>query len=397
MGGQDVAPVDSHRRSKQFTTKKEADAFAATAAVEVREGVHIPDSVSRTVAYAGNLWVASAEAAGLERSTIAQYRQHLGLHIVPFIGNTLLSKVTVPTVRAFEDRLRAEGRSPAMTRKVLASLSTLLADAQERGLVTRNVARDLRRRRSPDRHDRRGSRLKVGIDIPTPAEVRAIVHAATGRWRPLLITAIFTGLRSSELRGLRWADVDLEGKVIHVRQRADRYNEIGRPKSEASERTIPLSPIVVHTLREWRLRCPKRDTGRSDGDGNTIWELHFVFPNGAGNIESHIDIVKRGLIPTLEAAGVVVPVLAEYGRPILDGNGRPKVRAKYTGLHALRHWYASWCINRIADGGLGLPPKTVQARLGHSTIGMLMDTYGHLFPEDDDAAALAEGERALLG
>jgi integrase len=181
------------------------------------------------------------------------------------------------------------------------------------------------------------------------------------------------------------------------RHYGDRYNEIGRPKSEASERTIPLPPIVVNTLREWRLRCPKRDTGRLDADGNPIWELHLVFPNGAGNIESHINIVKRGLIPTLEAAGVVVPILAEDGRPILDSNGRPKVSAKYTGLHALRHWYASWCINRTADGGLGLPPKTVQARLGHATIGILMDTYGHLFPEGDDATALAEGEKALLG
>jgi integrase len=191
-------------------------------------------------------------------------------------------------------------------------------------------------------------------------------------------------------------DVDLEGKVIHVRQRADRYNAIGRPKSEASERTIPLPPIVVNTLREWRLRCPGRGGG-IEVEGNPERELHFVFPNGAGNVESHINIVKRGLIPTLEAAGVVVPVLAEDGRPILDGGGQPKVRAKYTGLHALRHWYASWCINRTADGGLQLPPKTVQARLGHSTIGMLMDTYGHLFPEGDDATALAEGERALLG
>ena len=71
-------------------------------------------------------------------------------------------------------------------------------------------------------------------------------------------------------------------------------------------------------------------------------------------------------------------------------------RAKYTGLHALRHFYASWCINRKADGGLELPPKVVQERLGHSTIAMTLDVYGHLFPRHDDSEELAAAERALL-
>lgn len=71
-------------------------------------------------------------------------------------------------------------------------------------------------------------------------------------------------------------------------------------------------------------------------------------------------------------------------------------KAKYTGLHALRHFYASWCINRPADGGLGLPPKIVQERLGHSSITMTYDRYGPLFPRGDDAKELDAAERALL-
>ena len=58
-------------------------------------------------------------------------------------------------------------------------------------------------------------------------------------------------------------------------------------------------------------------------------------------------------------------------------------KAKYTGLHSLRHFYASWCINRVKFGGLGLPPKEVQERLGHATISMTLDRYGHLFKGDD--------------
>src|SRR6516225_3578949 len=82
------------------------------------------------------------------------------------------------------------------------------------------------------------------------------------KYRPLLLTAIFTGLRASELRGLRWEDVDLPHAKLHVRQRADRYNKIDKPKSESSERTVPLTPIVVNTLREWKLRCPKGEHGK---------------------------------------------------------------------------------------------------------------------------------------
>ena len=116
-------------------------------------------------------------------------------------------------------------------------------------------------------------KLKAGVDIPTPDEIKRVVHAATGRMRPFLITAIFTGLRSSELRGLRWVDVDLKNGELHVRQRADRYNEMGKPKSEAGERTIPLGPFVVNTLKEWKLACPKG-------------ELGLVFPNTLGNMGS---------------------------------------------------------------------------------------------------------------
>ena len=67
------------------------------------------------------------------------------------------------------------------------------------------------------------------------------------------------------------------------------------------------------------------------------------------------------------------------------------------GMHALRHFYASWCINRRQDGGLELPPKTVQERLGHSSITMTLDVYGHLFPADgDDFEDMRRAEDALL-
>jgi len=84
------------------------------------------------------------------------------------------------------------------------------------------------------------------------------------------------------------------------------------------------------------------------------------------------------------------------GKPKLDDDGKPTVVAKSTGLHALRHFYASWCVNRKADGGLELPANLVQARLGHSSITVTLDTYGHLFPRGGDGAELAEAERGAF-
>jgi integrase len=187
------------------------------------------------------------------------------------------------------------------------------------------------------------------------------------RWRPVLLTAIFTGLRSSELRGLRWTDIDLKGGVLHVRQRADRYSEIGEPKSKAGHRAVPLGPMVLNVLREWKLKCPQS-------------EHKLAFPSLTGGIIRHKDIVHA-----LQKAG--------RGATLLDSEGK----LKYTGLHSLRHFYASWCINPVDRGGQGLPPKVVQERMGHSSIVMTMDTYGHLFPAERDAEKrLADAERALL-
>jgi integrase len=346
------------RRIKSFKRKHDADAYEDSLGVDLRSGLHVPDSQSVTVAEAGRLWLQTCENARLERSTLVYYREHLELHIAPLIGMMKLSRLTVPGVRAFEDKLTLD-RSPAMVHKAIGSLGAILADAQERGLVGQNVARALRARRQRGkeaRADRRQKgKLKIGIDIPSPDEVRAILSAPNGRWRPLLMTAVLTGLRASEMRGLRWTDVDLKRGELHVQQRADCFNAIGRPKSEAGERVVPLPPSLVTVLREHRLACPKGS-------------LDLVFPNGAGNIESYTNIIGRGLKPAQIAAGVV----SKTGG------------AKYTGLHCLRHFYASWCINRRADGGLELPLKLVQARLGHSTIVLTADRYGHLFPRSDD-------------
>jgi integrase len=402
--------IDQHGKEhiKTFARKKDADAYHIKVRTEVREGRHTADSASVTVAEAGKHWIRVCEGNNLERATLGEYQRHLDMHIVPYLGEVKLSRLTAPMVSEFRTKLRegtpapgqetGEARSPAMVKKIMGSLSSLLADAQEVGYVAQNVVRSLTNRKKKKTKAEQRRKLKVGADIPTPEEVKAIIAKLEleSRWRPLLLTALFSGLRASELRGLRWDDVDLVKGEIHVRQRADRYNEIDAPKSEAGERTVPLPPTMVKILREWKLKCPRRDTGQKDQDGKPIKELHYVFPNGAGHVENHGNIVNRGLTPIQIAAGVCTIVKDADGKIVLDDEGEPVKEAKYTGLHALRHFYASWCINRKVDGGLELPAKVVQERLGHSSITMTLDTYGHLFPRGDDADELAAAEQIFF-
>jgi integrase len=121
-------------------------------------------------------------------------------------------------------------------------------------------------------------------------------------------------------------------------------------------------------------------------DGSEISRLWLVFPNGSGNVESHANIENRGFYPLQLAAGITKPDPEKR-----DKDGNPVMKPKY-GLHALRHFFASWAIEQ------GFSPKRLQALLGHSSITMTYDVYGHLFPSpEDDHAKFAAGELALVG
>jgi integrase len=264
-----------------------------------------------------------------------------------------------------------------MARKVLASLKSILGEAQRRGFVAQNAAQPVK----VDVKKRNKGKLAIGHDIPSKEEVQTILSKADARWRPLFVTAIFTGMRSSELRGLAWDQVDFAENVINVRQRADHWGTMGPPKSAAGDRKIPMSPMVVNVLKEWRLACPRTRGG--EGAERRLW---LVFPNGDGNVENHANIANRGFYALQLAAGITEPDPEEK-----DETGKPVMRPKY-GMHALRHFFASWAIEQ------GFSPKRLQVLLGHSSIQMTFDVYGHLFPSlEDDHAKFAAGELALIG
>jgi integrase len=348
------------RRAKQFARKKDAETWLTVAAYQVGMGTHTPDSVSVTVRRAAEMWIEKGQAEGLEQGTLKQYDQLARLHIVPLIGSEKLSKLTRPSVEAFRDQL-VRTRSKAMAGKAVRALSSILSEAQRRGLVAQNVARDVKVVRS--------SREKAKIVIPTKDELRAILEHAPSDMRPLLLTAIFTGLRASELRGLRWCDINLKKATVSVSQRADKDGNIGPPKSEAGYRTIPLPPALVAELTEWKLRCPNGPLG-------------LAFPNTRGGVQQYGHLLRRKFFPVQIKAGVCSEVLDEKGAPVME--------ARY-GFHSLRHAAASAWIKQRID------LKRLQVWMGHSGIQLTLDTYGHLLTDaSGDAALIAAAQDALL-
>lgn len=378
----DYRDQNGKRRQKTFKRKKDADRWwSGQAGYEVAQGIHTAASASVTVGEAADLWLEHCRAEGLERSTIRQRRQHIELHIKPFVGCVKLSGLTAPRVNAFLDDLRDKGQSLPMRRKVLTSLKTLVSHAQGRGLIAQNAARSVRLKASARDE---GREMLPGVEIPTKAELRAMIEQVPPRWHAFILTAIFTGMRASELRGLRWEDVDIDAGVLHVRQRADAWGSMGPPKSKAGRRDIPLAPIVITALREWRLACPKRDTGEKDGHGQPIRVLDLVFPNNRGRVASHANIWKRVFAPLQIACGITQDTGEE------NAQGQPVLKPKY-GLHSLRHAAASLFIEQEWT------PKKVQTVIGHASIQTTFDLYGKLFSDkDSDRRAMERVEAALL-
>jgi integrase len=341
----DYVDQSGKRRLKTFSLKKEADSWATTARHEIVSGTHALNA-KITVEESVAAWVKHSIEDGLERGTCEQRARHLKLHIAPFIGSIKLADLTTASVNTYMDVLRDSGRSVAMRRKVLTSLSSALAFALGRSWVSVNAAHGVRVR-SDERHRANGA-LKAGRDFPTKAELKLLMDHAPERWRPYIVTAIFTGMRASELRGLRWSDVDLENAVLHVAQRADAWGSIGSPKSVAGKREIPLTRMVVNALKQH----PR------------VSDLVFTSRRGSVVMQNNFH------------AAVWQPLLRACG---LD----------YT-FHSLRRAAASLFIE------LGWAPKRIQAVMGHSSITMIFDRYGHLFPQGDVSEDMRRLEAAVV-
>ena len=260
------------------------------------------------------------------------------------------------------------GAQGASTRSAASSMTRRSADSSAQNVVRpyaarKRTVRTLRIDEAPQGQAQGRHRH------PRPDEMRAII--ARTLKGPLAAALVNRDLyRPARIRIARPAmgGIDFRRGALQVCQRADHWNKIGPPKSEAGERTVPLPPMVVSALREWKLVCPK---------GELVWRS--LVP--VGRIQTRFVIVDRGL-----RSG------ADSGRRCNRSR-----QCEIPGFAQPAALLRAWCINRRVDSGLELPLKVVQAQLGHASIQMTADTYGHLFPRGDDGAELAAAEKAFLG
>ena len=204
------------------------------------------------------------------------------------------------------------------------------------------------------------------VAIPTDQEMKDILAAADtmgakndfmkkcwARYLPIIYLASFSGMRPSEYRGLPWSS--LSDGCVAVRQRADRTGRIGPVKSKAGRRTIYLPRRVTDMIFDWRAMCPK-----SPDD--------LVFPTDSGRPMALTNFTANAWQPLLKEAGLVDRL--KIGGKIVE-------RPRYT-PYTLRHYYASKLIE------LGRDFKSIQTALGHSTIEITFNVYGHLIRGKDD-------------
>ena len=285
--------------------------------------------------------------ASIRVSTYAIYEVSLRKHIIPEIGHLKLARLTADDLDGLYSRLLSGGLSPKTVRMIHAVLHRALSHAQRRGAIAVNPASVA----APPSAPRREFRTLA------PAEAALLLKAAlSDRLYGVYVLALTCGLRQGEILGLRWADVDLNGAVLHVRQQVYRMAGewvFSEPKTAAGRRTVSLSGSAVEALRERRL-AQNKERLRAE-----TWEdLDLVFSNRRGNPIDKANLLRGSFWPLLERAGL------------------PHMR-----FHDLRHSCASLLLAE------GVHPKVVQEMLGHSSISVTLDIYSHVLPSMQADAA----------
>lgn len=333
------------RDAKTLRTKIEADML---------RGTHIPDSQTATVATAIDLWLERCEKRvqskdHLKRLTLKNWSIIVKNQVRPGLGHILLTKLTARDIQAWLEKMAYDTSRPVKRPTLRHSyhiLRYILSDARERGLVIENVMVDARIR-IPGRES-------PPIPIPTKAQVAAFLEesrtipmgGSAGYFRPMLHVAVLCGLRLGEIRALGWENIDLDKGEIRVRVNMDPWGAIDEPKTRAGIRDVPMPANLVTELKRWHLACGRPATG-----------LAFLTRTSAFVKESGASSSWRRL-----------------QHRVLGGERLPcKLPKSHFNFHALRHVYASLLIES------GLPAKRIQYLMGHASIKMTFDRYGHLF------------------
>ena len=299
-------------------------------------------------------WLPAMRAV-IRANTWAMYRMNITAHIIPALGDVPLQSLTAARLNVlYADMLdhgRRSGRgglSPRTVRIVHAIIRRALKDAVKWDLATRNVA-DLADPPTSSTPDMR---------VWSPTQLRQFLdHARDHRLYPAFHLLITTGMRRSEVAGLRWAELDLDAGRLSVTQTLTTTSEhkltFAEPKTKKSRRALGLDAATVKVLRAHRARQAEERLAAA-----AVWQDHgLVFCHEDGSPVNPESVSKL------------------FGR-LVATSGLPRIT-----LHALRHSYATAALVS------GVPTKALSERLGHSTTAVTSDIYQHVTPEMDAAVA----------
>lgn len=277
-------------------------------------------------------------------ATVRTYRNSWN-KIDPELGAHRLTAIRRADVQALVDLLLASGLAPSTVRNTLDPLRRVYARAIQRDRVAINPMANLDVPQAENGRDR----------FATREEAAALIAALRAEDQALWATAFYTGLRSGELQALRWSDVDLRAAVIHVRRGWDDYRGEQEPKSRAAKRRVPIIAPLLGLLRAQQQR-----TGRRGSD--------LVF----GRSKS-------------------LPFKRETMRRRALRGWRDARRTRTITLHEARHTAASLMI------AAGANAKALSVVMGHESITITFDRYGHLMPGGESEVGRLLGEYIARG
>ncbi len=333
-------------------TPQEARDKAAAIRRRVADGQPARDRRQTVAAFAQHWIDTTLQASERKQTTKVMYAGVARTHILPSpIGRLTLDRVRPSHVEGWVVELRGKGLAESTVRSAYTILRAVLDTAVRDGALASNPAAVIRR---PKVTSREAAHL-------TTAQVADLLRAAEGtRYAPLFALLVHTGLRRGEALALRWADVDLEKGLLRVRgtlARVQRRLVVTEPKTARSKRFVPLSAPAERLLRD--VRATQDDERRRAG---SVWqETGFVFTTVTGE-----PCDPRNALRALKVAA-------------------EKAGLPHAGLHTLRHSAAS--VMLIS----GVPLKVVSEILGHSSIAIAGDVYGHVAPD------VARGAMDILG
>lgn len=321
-------------RAKNFDRKVDAATFEREILARLAMGDYIPAERSKlTLAAWSEQWLLSAH--DLRPGTVDAYRAALA-HILPALGHLQLARITPEDIDAYMADKLTQGLAPSTVHRHYRTLRRMLKVA---------VQRDRLRRSPMDGGRVKAPRIPTGeIRFLTAAQVEALAATAgLERWRTLVLVAGYGGLRWGELAGLRARRVDLTGRRVQVVEQLDLTGRrVSEPKTAAGRRWVTLPASVVDELAD-----------HIDGKGGD--DLVWTAPAGG-------PLVHRNFMRRWHPACIKLSL----------GGCTP---------HDLRHTAVALA---IAEGA---HPKAIQERMGHSSITVTLDRYGHLFEGMDATIA----------